>query len=118
MPVNTLSLPSQAIVPLGNVFIYVALFLYPLLRRKFHDTAGALFAGYLFLSILWNINLIAAAVNGPAIVPGLTWVQLASYGLVGLGMLYWAFAHHFLRQPWTQLWGWGTAHSRYRGKYF
>ena len=107
MPVNILPLPSQAIVPLGNVLIYVALFLYPLLRRKFHDTAGMLFASFLFVSLLWNINLIAAAANVPSIIPGLTWTQLASYGLVVLSMVYWSFAHAFLKLQWTQLWGWG-----------
>lgn len=108
MLANSFSLPNQVFVPLGLTVLYIILFLYPLLRRKLYDTAGVLFAGFLFTGILWHINLIAAAARVPILTPALTWVHFSSYGLIILATLYWAFTHAFLKKEWTPLWGWGT----------
>ena len=99
-------LPSQAIVPLGIALVYLVLCLYLLLRRKLDDTIGGFFAAFLFLSTLWNVNLVAAAINVPGMPPFLSWPQLASYGLIILGMVYWAFARAFLQRSGVALWSW------------
>ncbi|MCB0154902.1 MAG: GAF domain-containing protein, partial [Anaerolineae bacterium] len=50
------------------------------------------------------------AVNDvPLLIPGLTWVRLTSYGLIGLGLSYWTFARAFLYTPWQVSWSWITA---------
>ncbi|MBN1991547.1 MAG: PAS domain-containing protein [Anaerolineae bacterium] len=98
-------LSSQAIVPLGITLIYLALCIFLFVRRKLDDAMDGLCAAYLFLSALWNVNLAAAVVNAPAI-PGLSWTQVAGYGLVILGMVYWAFARAFLQRPGIAWWGW------------
>jgi adenylate cyclase len=98
-------LPNQAIVPLGVAIVYLVLCIYLLLRRKLDDIIGGFFVAYLFLSILWNINLLVAAVNIPG-VSLLSWSQLTSYGLIVLGAVYWAFARAFLQRSGAAIWSW------------
>lgn len=99
-------LPSHVIVPLGIALAHIALCLYVLFQRRLNDATDCLFVSYLFLTILWDINLAVALNNLPTLLPGLTWAQLASYGMIVLGMVYWAFARAFLQRSWTTLWGW------------
>ncbi len=101
-------LPSQAIFPLGIVVAYLALGLYLLSSRKPDNVVDRLFLVYLFLTILWNLELIVAFYNVPPLLPGLSWAQLASYTLIILGVTYWTFARAFLQNSWKAIWAWVT----------
>ncbi|MBN1220759.1 MAG: PAS domain-containing protein [Anaerolineae bacterium] len=102
---ESILLSSQTATPFGITLVYLILCLYLFWRRKFNDILGRLFGLYLFLGILWNVNLIAAVINIP-LATNLSWVQLASYGLVVLGLVYWVFARVFLQRPGLAWWGW------------
>jgi len=93
-------------VPLENALAHLVLCLYIVLRRWLDDTTGRLFVAYLFLTALWNLNLAALANNLAAPTPALTWTQLASYGLILLGLVYWTFARAFLHRPWISPQSW------------
>lgn len=67
-----------------------------------------LLIAYLFLTALWDFNLVLAANGLPDLLPALTWVQLASYGLIILGVIYWAFSRAFLQHAWQAPWGWAA----------
>ena len=93
-------------VPLEIALAHLVLCLYILLRRWLDDTTGRLFVAYLFLTAMWNVNL-AAIANGVApLVPGLASTQLAYYGLVVLGIVYWTFSRAFLQRSWISPEGW------------
>jgi adenylate cyclase len=98
-------------VPLEVALAHLVLCLYILLRRWLDDITGRLFVAYLFLTALWNVNLAAIANDVPALVPGLTWIQLTCYGLIVLGIVYWTFSRAFLQRPWTspESWAIGVA---------
>jgi PAS domain S-box-containing protein len=102
-------LPSQMVIPLGVALSHLALALYIIIRRRFSSYIfSRLFQLYLLLTILWNINLlIIAAGNLSLIAPGPQWRQLASYGLMLLGVTFWAFARSFLERPWKAPHVWG-----------
>ena len=106
MPIDPVPLPGQAMVPLEMALAHLVLCLYILLRRWLDDTTGRLFLAYLFLTALWNVNLAAIANGVPALASGLTWTQLAYYGLIVLGIGYWTFARAFLQRPWISPEGW------------
>ncbi len=101
-------LPSEAIFPLGIAVTYIALVLYVLSSRKPDGAMDSLFITYLLSTILWDINLVAAVNDVPIPLAGLTWQQFMPYGLIILGVIYWAFARAFLQRPWKALWGWVT----------
>ena len=111
MPFDAVVLLGQAVVPAGIALAHLALCLFVLFRRRHsNDTLTRLFIAYLLSSAIWNVDLVLIAVGDvPVPLPGLTWRQLALYGLIVLGTLYWAFARAFLQQSWTAPWGWGTA---------
>ena len=91
---------------------HLVLCLYILLRRWLDDTTGRLFVAYLFLTALWDVNLAAIANDDvPALVAGFTWTQLACYGLIMLGIVYWTFSRAFLQRPWIlpESWAIGVA---------
>ena len=93
-------------VPLEIALAHLVLCLYILLRRWLDDTTGRLFVAYLFMTALWNVNLAAIANGVTPIDPGLTWTQLAYYGLIVLGIAYWTFARAFLQRSWISPVGW------------
>jgi len=99
---------GQAVVPVGIALAHLALCVYVLFRRRrAQDTLTRLFIAYLLLVAIWNVNLIVIVVGHvPAPIPGFTWMQFALYGLIVLGVLYWAFARAFLQRPWAAPWGW------------
>ncbi|HXW01439.1 MAG TPA: hypothetical protein VEC93_23715, partial [Anaerolineae bacterium] len=99
-------LPSQAIFPLGIAVAYLALGLYLLSSRKPDSVTDRLFLFYLFLTTLWNLNLVAVFYNAPDLLPGLGWAQFASYILIILGVIYWTFTHAFLQHAWKAVWAW------------
>lgn len=103
---SSILLPGQAVVPLGVALAHIALCLYVLFRRQLDDSINRLFIAYLLLTILWNINLVIVAANVPIFQPGFNWAQFAPYGLVILGLVYWAFGRAFLQRDWSALWGW------------
>ena len=100
---------GQAVVPVGVALTHLALCLFVLFRcRRSNDALTHLFIAYLLLAAVWNVDLAVAGVGGtPAPLPGLTWMQIALYGLIALGVLYWTFARAFLQQRRTAPWGWG-----------
>jgi adenylate cyclase len=104
--VDTFSLPAEAVIPFAGATAHLLLCLYILLRRRLIDTTGRLLVAYLLLTALWNINLVVMATDLPALTPNLGWSQLVSYGLIVLGMVYWAFARAFLQRAWIATWGW------------
>jgi hypothetical protein len=93
-------------VPLEIALAHLVLCLYILLRRWLDDTTGRLFVAYLFLTALWNVNLAAIANGAAPLVPGLASTQLAYYGLVVLGIVYWTFSRAFLQRSWISPEGW------------
>jgi hypothetical protein len=101
-------LPSQAIFPVGIVVAYLALGLYLLSSRKPDNVVDRLFLIYLFLTILWNLDLIVALYNVPPLLPDLSWGQLASYIMIILGVTYWTFARAFLQNSWKAIWATGA----------
>ncbi len=109
MLTETLLFPNQAIVPLGTALVYIALSLYVLVRRRFEEPIDRLIIAYLLTAALWSINLTAIVDQVPTPLPGFSWAQLAPYGLVVLGGLYWTFAQAFLLLPWKKGWIWLTA---------
>ncbi len=108
MVFDVLVLPNQAVLPLDIALIHLVLCLYVVIRRRRdHDTSSRFFIAYLFLAALWNINRAIVAVgNVPMGLPGLTWTQLVSYGLILLGVTYWVFVRVSLQRSWTAPWGW------------
>ena len=100
MPFDFRVFPNQAIFPLGIALAYLALCLYVLSWRRPETVIDRLFLAYLLLTTLWDLNLVVAVNNVPLLFPGLSWVRVASYGLIILGLVYWMFARAFLHQPW------------------
>ncbi len=106
-------LPSQIVLPLCAALAHLILGSYCLYRRKtYSDSPLRLFLSYVALTILWNINL-ANIILGWLPQPGadLSWVQISSYGLIAIGVCYWAFARAFLQLPWRRPAGWLLALS-------
>jgi PAS domain S-box-containing protein len=101
-------LPGQAAVALGIALVHAALGLYVVFRCRFgSDALTRFFIVYLLLTTLWDINLaVSVADDVPASLPGLNWSQLLPYGLIVLGLLYWAFARVFLQRARKASWGW------------
>lgn len=99
---------SQAIFPVGITVAYLVLFLYVLSSRQINNFTDRLLLVYLFLSGLWSFNLVAVFNNLPPLLPNLTWMHLAGYGLIVLGVVYWTFAQAFLNDSWRAIWAWAT----------
>jgi PAS domain S-box-containing protein len=95
-------------IPVENALAHLILCLYVFLRRWPDDVTSRLFVVYLLLTSLWNLNLAVMANGVPALPYGLGWPQLAAYGLIVLGILYWTFARAFLQQAWVAPWGWAV----------
>jgi len=93
-------------VPLEVALAHLVLCLYILLRRWLDNTTGRLFVAYLFLTAIWNVNLVAVANDVPPLVPGITWTRLACYSFIVLGIVYWTFARAFLQRSWKLPEGW------------
>ena len=106
MSLDSVPSSAQAIVPLEIALVTLVLCLYVFLRRWLDDTTSRLFVIYLTLTALWNINLAVVAKDLPGPAPGLSWAQLASYGLIVLAIVYWTFARAFLQRAWITTWGW------------
>jgi PAS domain S-box-containing protein len=100
------TLPSQTIFPIGITVANIALCLFVLSYRRPDNPMDHLFVLYLILTVAWNINLVFAVNNIPALLPGLTWGQLIAYGLLILGVVYWTFARAFLQLRWRLPWVW------------
>ena len=109
MLINSIALPSQAIIPLGIALAHIALCLYVLFRRQLDDTINQLFIAYLLLTILFNINLVVIIARVSTLLPGFGVTQIVPYWLIILGLVYWAFARAFLQRSWLSPWGWGLA---------
>lgn len=103
---DSMSIPSQAIIPLGIALFHIALFLYIVFRRKLNDPLDYFFGSYLLLTTLWDVNLLVVISHIKTWLPYEVWVQLIPYGLLILGIVYWAFARTFLQQKWKVVWGW------------
>lgn len=104
---NSIVLPSQAVVPLGVAIAHLALIFFIIYRRRFRSYVFPhIFVAYLLLTFFWNINLVIVVNNFPTRWPGLSWTQLAPYGLGLLGLLYWMFARAFLQTSWKSPWTW------------
>lgn len=97
-------LPTHAIFPLGVAIVYIALGLFVLSSRKPDSSMERLLLTYLFLTTLWNVNLVfvADAIRTP--VPGMVWSRISAYGLIILGAIYWAFARAFLQKTTKIIW--------------
>ncbi|MDX1520020.1 MAG: adenylate/guanylate cyclase domain-containing protein [Anaerolineae bacterium] len=104
MPFDFALLPSQAIFPSGVALAYIALCLYLLSWRKPDTIIDRLFVTYLVLTALWDVSLVVAVNDVPALYPGIGWVRVSTYGLIFLGVVYWMFARAFLYLPWRQNW--------------
>jgi adenylate cyclase len=106
---DAIVLLGQAVIPVGIALIHLVLCLFVLFRRRrSNDALTRLFIAHLLLTAVWNVNLAVAVVGTvPAPLPALTWMQIALFGLIALGVLYWTFARAFLQQPRTAPWGWG-----------
>ncbi len=106
MSLNSIVLPGQAVIPIGIAVAHIVLCLYVLFRRQLDDTINRLFLAYFLLIILWNINLIVVVANVSTLLPLISWSQLVPYGLIILGLVYWAFARAFLHLAWWVKWAW------------
>ena len=109
MPFDIAFFTGQAVFPFGIALAYIALCLYVLSWRRPEAAIDRLFILYLILTALWDFSLVIAVNDVPTLIPGLTWVRVASYGLILLGLSYWAFARAFLYTPWQVSWSWITA---------
>jgi adenylate cyclase len=105
---DSVSSSVPALLPLEVALAHLILCLYVLLRRWLDDTTGRLFMAYMILTALWNVNLAVVASNRPTLSPGFGWTQIAGYGLVVLGIVYWTFARAFLQRPWISPEGWAV----------
>jgi PAS domain S-box-containing protein len=105
---NLFVLPSQAIFPLGIAVAYLALCLYILSSRKPDSPVDRFFLAYLFLTALWNVDLVIIFNNPSPPLPGFSWVKLIPYTLLILGVIYWTFARAFLQNLWKTVWAWGV----------
>jgi adenylate cyclase len=105
---DTLVLPNQAMLPLDIVLLHLVLCLYITFRRRGgYDASSRFFIAYLLLTALWNATLAVIAVGDVSMeLPGFTWTQLASYGLIVLGVTYWAFVRASLQRSWAAPLGW------------
>jgi len=94
---DAIVLLGQAVVPVGIALTHLVLCLFVLFRRRrSNDALTRLFIAHLLLTAVWNVNLAVAVVGTmPATLPGFTWMQIALYGLIALGALYWTFARAF-----------------------
>ncbi len=108
MPFDLNSLPSQAIFPLGIALAYLALCFYLLLSRRPEGAIERTFLIYLGLTIVWDLSLLADAINSPLPIPGITWEHIAIYGLIILGISYWTFGQAFLHGKWQNFLMWGV----------
>lgn len=99
-------LSSPAIVPLGIALAHVALCLYVLFRRQLDDTINRLFIAYLLSTTLWNINLVIVIADVSTLASGFNWSRLIPYGLIIMGVVYWAFTRIFLQRAGSSKWGW------------
>ncbi len=107
MQFESLTLPSQAVVPLGVALAHLILVFFVLFRRRFHlDTLTRIFLVYLLVTILWNLNLVATVTNVLAPSPNLAWIKLLAYGLLLLGLFYWTFSRTFLQRSWRAWRAW------------
>ncbi len=104
---ESMMLPGQAVVPLGVALAHLVLGLYVIYRRGFNDALVRFFIYYALVAMLWNVNLTAiGAAAVPFPLPGFSWLKLAAYGLLILGLAYWVFARIFLQLSWKVWWGW------------
>lgn len=99
MPIDNISLPSQIIIPTGAALVHAMLCLYVLFRLKLRGMVDILLVAYLMLAILWNVNNVLAA--SPLTM--YLWELAARYGLVFLGLAFWAYGRAFLHGNWRWL---------------
>ena len=106
MSFDTLILPSQAVVPLLVALGHLIVALGIVFRRRFRSNVFPhIFVAYLVLTILWDVNLVIVVLDRTLEpMPNSTWLQFVTYGLVGLGMLFWVFARAFLGLSWSSPW--------------
>jgi len=106
---DALLLLGQALAPVCIALAYLALCLFVLFRRRLSsDALPRLFLAYLLLTSVWNVGLVLAIVDDvPVVLPDLTWTQLAFYGLILLGVLYWSLTRAFLQRTCVAPWAWG-----------
>jgi len=105
---DTPVLSNEAMLPLDIVLLHLVLCLYITFRRRGgYDASSRFFIAYLLLTALWNVILAVIAVGNVSLeLPGLTWTELASYGLIVLGITYWLFVRVSLQRPWIAPLGW------------
>jgi PAS domain S-box-containing protein len=106
MSFDTLILPSQAVVPLLVALGHLTVALIIVFRRRFRSNVFPhIFVAYLVLTILWDVNLVIVVLDR-TLEPmrNSTWLQFVTYGLVGLGMLFWVFDRAFLGSSWSSPW--------------
>jgi PAS domain S-box-containing protein len=97
---------NQDLLPLGVALFHAALSLYVWIRHRPVDSLHRLFITYLCLSALWNGAQFLFADNALILWYDPIWLRFTSYGLVVLGVVYWALARAYLQLPWHTPWGW------------
>ena len=110
MQFDSISFSSQAAIPLWVAVGHLALCFYLILLRKISSrTSTRFFLAYLVVAALWNLNLVFAISKIPPPHPSISWESLWAYGLITIGVLYWAFGRTFLLLSWRSIWGWAVA---------
>lgn len=99
-------LPSQAIFPVGIAIAYLALGLFMLSSRRPETPLDRLFLAYLFLTVVWMLDLVLVISQFTTLLPNFTWTDLAPYGLIIMGVVYWTFARAFLHHTWQSVGAW------------
>lgn len=103
---DPMMLSSQAIFPVGIAIAYLALGLFMLSSRRPDTPLDRLFLAYLFLTVVWMLDLVLIISQVVSPLSGFSWADLAPYILVLLGVTYWTFARAFLHPTWQSPWGW------------
>ncbi len=107
MQFDSIRISSQATIPVWVAVGHLALCFYIILLRKISGrTSTRFFLVYLVIAALWNLNLAVIISKTPPPLPQLSWEDLWAYGLIAIGVLYWAFARAFLHLSWRSVWGW------------
>ncbi len=107
MLLESLILPSQAMIPLGIALAHLALGLFLIFNQRHNSNILIhILIAYILITTLWNINLVAIVGYVPMPIPGITWVNFMPHGFIILGVLYWAFGRAYLHKSWKAPWGW------------
>lgn len=99
--------PQDLAFPLAVLLSYVLLVIVVVARRGLRRREPGIFVSYLVVAAGW---FLCVTQNGLRVVwPIVPWERLATYVLIGLGVVFWDFTRAFLQKPLLPIGGWLSA---------